>query len=293
MSWFVLANPEAGRGVGVAAARRALVERRIPHEFVVCASAAELRERVVDAVGAGVERFVAVGGDGTANLVVDALLGARPWSSPPTLAILPTGSGSDFVRTFGLPRSPAAAAAHLETDDHYRVDVGVVEGAFGRRHFLNALNAGVGARAAAVAARLPSRLGGLRYAVGFWLALPGFSPAEIEVVADGRRHRGEVLDVVVANGQFFGGGMNVAPRASLEDGRFDVQVFAGPRRRAFSIMPRVVRGHHLSLRGVRRFVAAEVELRVPASWPIEADGELLGRGPVRVGILPAALDFKI
>ena len=97
--------------------------------------------------------------------------------------------------------------------------------------------------------------------------------------------------MVIANGQFFGGGMNVAPRATLVDGIFDVQVFRAPKRHAFSVMPRIIRGSHLTHKAVRRYIGATISVTGADDWPVEADGEYLGRGPVSVTMEPAAIDF--
>ena len=85
----------------------------------------------------------------------------------------------------------------------------------------------------------------------------------------------------------------MAPRASVQDGLLDIQVFRAPRTAAFAVMPRVMRGTHLSHRAVRRFVAPSAEIQCLDRWPVEADGEDVGRGPLRVELLPAALQFKI
>ena len=87
--------------------------------------------------------------------------------------------------------------------------------------------------------------------------------------------------------------MNIAPRASVADGLADIQVFSGPRRKAFSVMPKVVRGMHLGHKNVRRLTGRSVRINVPDGWPIEADGELLGTGSISVTVLPAAIEFKI
>ncbi len=171
--------------------------------------------------------------------------------------------------------------------------MGVLEGAFGKTHFLNVADVGVAAASVRVADRLPRRLGAVRYGAGFWLTLAGFPAAEISLEAGGRSYEGPAINVVAANGQFFGGGMNIAPRATVMDGLLDIQVFIGPRRHAFSVMPRVVRGTHLHHSGVRRFEAASFRLDCPSGWPVEADGELLGAGPVTGSVLPGAIDFKI
>jgi diacylglycerol kinase family enzyme len=141
---------------------------------------------------------------------------------------------------------------------------------------------------------MPRWVGEKRYAIAFWLTLPRFKPGIVEVTVDGRtRIVGPAIEVVVANGQFFGGGMNIAPSASVADGIADVQVFSGPRRKAFTVMPRVVRGMHLRHRNLRRTTGKDVIIHAPAAWPVEADGEWLGKGPISVTVLAAAIEFKI
>ena len=233
-----------------------------------------------------------MGGDGTANLIVNALMAHRTEVTP-TLAILPAGSGSDFVRTFALPRRIEEAAAHLTTDTVYPCDVGRLSGAFGERYFLNVADIGVAAASVRMTERLPRFMGGARYAVGFWLTLAGFPTKNVKLSAGKRSYEGTAINVVIANGQYFGGGMNVAPNATVMDGMFDIQVFAGPRRLAFSVMPKVIRGTHIQHKAVKRFVAASFTLECEPEWPVEADGELLGHGPITGEIVPQALDFKI
>ncbi len=293
MTWLVVQNPAAGRGDDIGARlRTTLVAHGIDHEHVVSRTPEHVAGLVAAGIEAGIRRFAAVGGDGTAHLVLNAML-AAPWEEPPVLAIIAAGSGSDFIRTFALPRSLEESVALLASDAVYRCDIALVEGSFGRRYFLNALNIGLVAASAVRADRLPRRLGGLRYTMAFWLALGSFRPAPVRVELGRRTIAAEALTVVVANGQFFGGGLNIAPQAALMDGMVDVEVFSGPRRRAFSIMPRVVKGLHLRHPAVAVGRASSLKVTVPEVWPVEADGELLGSGSVEVSVLPAAVDFKI
>lgn len=292
--WWVIVNPAAGRpGEFTTRTKEALAGSDI--EFAVHESQGpkHFADLVAKGRASGVRTFAGVGGDGTAHLLLNALL-EHEWDRPPGLAILPAGSGSDFIRTFALPRRLEAAVPHLATDDWYETDVLRVSGGFGVRYALNIVEAGVGAAAVTTAQRMPRWVGERRYALAFWATLPRFQPGEVTaVVGEGRQARGPAIAVVIANGQFFGGGMNVAPRASVADGLFDLQIFAGPRRKAFSVMPRLVRGMHLRHKNVRRLTGNHVQLEVPADWPIEADGELLGVGPISVSVLPAAIEFKI
>jgi YegS/Rv2252/BmrU family lipid kinase len=293
VTWWVIVNPAAGRhGELVARAHGALQRAGVPYELRVSRDAAHVADLVAEGRRTGARRFAAVGGDGTAHLVVNGLM-AAPWDEPPVLAILPGGSGSDFIRTFALPKQLEAAAERLATDDVYPCDIGLIEGRFGSQFFLNAVNVGVAAASVRIAQKLPRPLGGLRYGAGFWITLAGFPAADVQLDADGRTFAGPAISVVFANGQYFGGGMNVAPRATVMDGKLDIQVFSGPRRQAFTVMPRLMRGLHLNHHGVRRFEASRFDLRCPAGWPVEADGDIQGAGNIIGRVIPQAIEFKI
>jgi YegS/Rv2252/BmrU family lipid kinase len=293
VSWWVVRNPSAGMGIDVSRRLGAALDRAgVEAEVVV----SDTQEHVAVLVGQGRERgyrrFASVGGDGTAHWLLNGLMAAE-WDEPPTMAIIPAGSGSDFIRTFALPRTIEGAVPLLASGRTYRVDVGLIEGSFGSRWFLNAANVGLVARSAQRANRLPSRLGSLRYTAAFWLSLATFGRAPVVVDLGGRRIEEEAITVVVANGQFFGGGLNVAPQASLQDGAVDVEAFTCSKWRAFDLMPRVIRGNHLRHPAVKRGRASRLTITVPENWPVEADGEMVGSGSVRITVRPGAIDFVI
>lgn len=292
-AWWVIVNPTAGRDTNLTErVMTALTVRGVDHEIRVSPSPEAVRSIVAEGRNEGYDAYASVGGDGTANLVVNGLL-EHEWVSPPTLGILPAGSGSDFIRSFAIPGRLESAADHLLDDSRYPVDVGMLRGAFGDRYFINAVNAGLGARTVVEAARLPSRLGSRRYIAGFWAALAKTSPDGVRVMCDGVAIDARAWNVVIANGQYFGGGMNVAPGAATGDGAFDVQLFAGPRREAPLVIRRVVKGTHLTHPGVRRTTGRRVVVDIPDTWLVEADGEILGHGSFTVDLVQDRLFFKI
>jgi len=293
VTWWIVVNPGAGHGRDIAArARAALDVYGIEATLHVSESAEHVSHLIGEGVAAGATRFGGVGGDGTVNLVVDALMRLE-WPEPPCLGILPAGSGCDFIRTFGIPQEMERAAGHFAGDDTYRVDVAHLEGPWGDRYFLNVAESGLGAAVIALADRLPARLGAVRYKLAIWPTLLPFPRAEILLEAAGRTYQGPAVLVVFANAQYFGGGMNVAPRASLVDGRLDIQIFEGPKRVAVVLQPRLTRGTHLSHKAVRRFEAPTFTLQTDPEWPVEADGEHLGSGPLTGRVLPGAIDVKV
>lgn len=290
--WLVLVNPAAGRkSADASRVRGALDTARVSAEISIPDSVAAMREAI--AQGAAASRKIAiVGGDGTVNLAANVLLN-RPGNGVPILGILPGGTGCDLLRTFGISQKVEEAATHLNGEATYRIDVGMLEGEWGVRYFVNVAQAGVGAAAAETAPRLGRRWGKARYPLAFLARLPAFPVATVEVDLGDRQHRGRALAVIMANSQFFAGGWNVAPRAMLNDGRLDLQVIDCRKREAVRLVPKIIRGVHLTDRAVRRYSTPGFHLRTSLPWPIEADGDLVGNTPVRVSVIPAALELKI
>ncbi|HJR87023.1 MAG TPA: diacylglycerol kinase family protein, partial [Acidimicrobiia bacterium] len=234
---MVLVNPKAGRrAVDITRVRAAIQMAGIEGVISVPDTLEEMIRSFSVARENSVRHIAVVGGDGTANLAANAILGLD-WPEEPVLGILPAGTGCDLLRTFGLPQNLEEAARHLATPETYRVDVGRLEGEFGARHFLNVAQAGLGAGAVASAERLRRGWGKARYPLAFLRSLPAFPPAQIDLVGVNRRgeknhQQGKALAVIWANAQFFAGGWNVAPRANLTDGRLDTQIIDTRKRRA-------------------------------------------------------------
>jgi diacylglycerol kinase (ATP) len=115
----------------------------------------------------------------------------------------------------------------------------------------------------------------------------------VTIETERRTYEQEALAVIMANAQFFAGGWNVAPKATLVDGVLDMQIINCAKTRAPALVPKVIRGTHLTDPAVRRFSAARFEIRSDRPWPLEADGDFVGNTPVTGRVLPAALRLKI
>lgn len=291
--WTVLVNPRAGRvPVSVPRVRGALAAADVKYQLIELDSAEGMRHAVVAASGDG-RGVCVVGGDGTISLAVDALLKAG--INQPLVAGLPAGTGCDFLRVFGLHTSMEETAMRLASPSTYEVDVGLIEGQFGRRHFVNVAQAGVGAAAAKGAARLPRSWGPVRYPMAFGGKLPRFPACEITIGSDGTpsEWRERAMAVIFCNSQYFAGGWNVAPKAMLSDGEMDVQTFTCSKLAAPGLVPKVIKGTHLQHPEVSRTSMRNFHLETEVPWPVEADGDHVGSTPIRVSVLPAAVRWKI
>jgi YegS/Rv2252/BmrU family lipid kinase len=252
-----------------------------------------------DAVAEGHSFLVAVGGDGTIQEVVNGMMDETgPRNPDAVLGILSAGSGSDFVRTFGLPRHPAQAIANLSGDAVVDVDLGrltcAVDGRTEVRWFANIAEAGFGAELVKRAERLPRRLGRGRYLVGFGLTMSAFSREEARMrLDDGPAVATQLTDLIVANAQFFGGGMRIAPGADPADGLFDVLVVKGTKWDYVAALGKLYRGRHLPSPAIDQYAARRVEVATDVPILVEADGELLGTTPVVFDIAERILRLKV
>ena len=291
--WLIIVNRAAGRRpTDPARVSEAIRAAGVEGDVVAPPSADETVSLIIEEAKAGRTHFALAGGDGTVNLAVNALLSLR-MGDPPVVGVLPVGTGCDLLRTFGLPQELGAAARHLTGTETYDIDVVTLEGAWGTRFFVNVAQVGVGAAAAETAPVFTRRLGPARYPLAFLARLPAFPQAQIRLTTEKRNYESEALAVILANAQFFAGGWNVAPRATLVDGVIDIQIINARKTQAPSLVPKIVRGTHLRERTVRRVVAAEFRIETDPVWPLEADGDPVGTTTVAGRVVPSALRLKI
>ncbi len=298
---ILIVNARAGRG-GVSKNLPELLtsldERDIDYEVRMTTARGHAIELARDAIHAGERFLVAVGGDGTIHEVVNGMIADDKAVNPEAvLGVVSAGTGCDFIKTFGLPPSPSHAAAHLDGGESFPIDIGKItmqcDGKPEIRYFANIAEVGIGAATVATAERLPRWLGPTVYFFAFWLTLRKHASAEVVVDLVDRKYEGKLNNLVVANGQFFGGGMKIAPKAAPTDGLFDIQIEHAKKREAIAIMPKVYKGQHIPHPDI--FEAKRVRLAISSdrSLPIEADGEVLGQTPAEFEVLKEAINLKV
>ena len=297
----IIANPASGRGRSEAKLRTietALRDWGLDYRILPTTGPGHAAEAAAAALRDGERFLVAAGGDGTVHQVVNGMFaGDRPIAPDAVLGVLATGSGSDFVKSFGIPGDAVKAARHLTGDAVRTIDVGKVTVADGAatkvKYFSNIAQAGLGGAVVARASRLPAALARARYFFGFWLTLPRFRPAAVRLDADGQHHAWRAFNVVVANCRFYGGGMQISPKSEPDDGKLDVLVMTGPKSDAYTTLPRVYRGTHLPHRNIAELRASRVTVETDVPYLIEADGEVLGTTPATFEVIPRVLRLKV
>jgi diacylglycerol kinase (ATP) len=256
----------------------------------------------------GHHEILAVGGDGTINDAVNGLFDLDgPIVPDAVFGFITSGTSGDFRKTFGLAPGYTAAIARLKQAPVHRIDVGrlsclTLDGKSTVRYFANIGSFGLSGAVVNAAGRArATKLLGRRLAFGLhsWCARFTYRDRTIRLRVDGDYDEiASISTVAVANGQFFGGGLRVAPQAIPDDGLFDVIVMGRAlSRRAFADMRKIHSGEHLknpvvrALRG-KRIMAAPVAETRGRPVLIELDGECAGRLPATFELLPRALNLR-
>jgi YegS/Rv2252/BmrU family lipid kinase len=254
-----------------------------------------------EALRSGFRRIVAVGGDGTLNEVVNGFFQAgSPVPPDACLALVPRGTGGDFRRTFGLNGSLRETCARL-VGDVRPLDVGRVrftrtDGSPGERYFVNVASFGVSGQVDRAVNASSKALGGK---VSFFVAsvrtLFGWRDQTVRIRVDGGPEETlGITTLAVANGQYFGGGMRVAPEADPSDGQLDVTIWSGYHLKDFALKSAsVYDGRHVRWAGTRTLRCRRLEATSEEEVLLDVDGEQPGRLPATFEVLPGALRIQV
>jgi diacylglycerol kinase (ATP) len=287
--WLAIVNPTAGGGrLGRRwqTLARALQGRGVSFDAVETTAAGEAT-RYASEAGGDFDGLIAVGGDGTVHEVVNGL----PLERPPLLAVAPYGTGNDFARGLQLPMSAPALAALIASRRVVDCRMGEVRyGTPGQgqgRRFINGVGAGLDA---AVLARLPTRgPRALAYLVGTLRALRHFRAADAAVTCDGITHEGRYLLLYIGLGTHAGGGMQITPHAGRVPKALALTLVPdAPLLRILRLLPALYAGTLDRAPWLQCLQATQIQIRAEG-FGLEADGQLLGQGPITISLHPDRL----
>jgi YegS/Rv2252/BmrU family lipid kinase len=280
----LIVNPVAGGGRPARAlpqVQAALRAREFEQRFEYTKSLAHARELALEAAARG-EVAVAFGGDGLISAVAGALRG-----SDGMVGVLPGGRGNDLCRVLGIPLKPVAACGVLASGIERQLDLGEAGG----RTFLGIASCGFDSVVNRIANETTVVRGSPVYGLALLRALPSWRAAGFEVAVDGEAPlRFSGYSVAAANSRQFGGGMRLAPDASLTDGLLDVVMIEDmTKRRYLRLAPTVFSGRHVRYPEVSVLRGHEVRISATEDFTLYADGEAIASLPVTVRVLPAAV----
>lgn len=301
-------NPASGNGAtglhwsGLAARLRA---EGIQFEAQFTEAPGHAAELAREAAQQGYARVICAGGDGTLNEVLNGLMQVEA-ERRPALGLIPSGTGTDFARGLGWPRTLDGVIEAIARGVERRIDVGVVtcrrSGQSLTRYFINVAGAGFDGDVSDVVNREGKRGGSLAYFLTVFRVLAGYENKHALVTltapdASTRILEGRYNLIAMGNGQYFGGGMRISPNGDVSDGCLEAIVIEAMNRAEFALnFPKVYRGAHLSHPKVHayRVTAAHIELLGDGQRMfVEAEGELFGEVPAGFRVLPSALQLVV
>jgi diacylglycerol kinase (ATP) len=283
--WALVINPVSGQGQGTTVGTYVagfLNQHKVEFTIVTGNSSVAITDHLKIFVDknpdcAGV---IAVGGDGLMHILLQVVVPAQI-----PFALIPAGTGNDFVRTLGWELE--AIDLQLErivTTKPSAIDLGLVDG-----EWLGAIVAtGFDSIVNEKANTMQWPKGPMKYNAAIAIELPRFKPRHYEITLDDRTISTEAMLIAVANGRSYGGGMLVCPNAKIDDGLFDVMVLHPVTKIEFmKVFPRVFAGTHVSHPAVE--IVRSKNVSIESNAIAYADGERIGQLPISAECIPNAV----
>lgn len=225
-----------------------------------------------------------MGGDGMAHLGLNACAGTDA-----TLAVIPAGTGNDFARGAGIPKSVTEAVEAIVTGTTRVMDLSRLTNGAGPRYVGAVVSSGYDARVNRATNDIRLRFGALSYG---WIALrelAAFEPLQYRLVIDGEARELKAMMVAICNTGIFGGGMQISPDADAADGMLDITIIhEASRGKLLRLLPTVYGGGFITNPVVERIRARTVEVDGEDLF-LMGDGEEMGDVPATVECVPGCL----
>jgi len=283
--WALVINPVAGQGKGTTVGTYVagwLTQRKIPYALITGQSSNSLADQLGNFLDktSDCDGVIAVGGDGLLHLVLQKVVPAQV-----PLALIPAGTGNDFVRTLGWSlESFDEHLAFVTSTQPTPIDLGLVDGEW----FGAILSTGFDSVVNEKANALSWPKGPMKYNAAIAIELPRFKPRHYEIFLDDQSISTDAMLIAVSNGRSYGGGMLVCPDANISDGLFDVMILRPVSKVEFlKVFPRVFTGTHISHPAVE--VLRSRTVRIESKAVAYADGERIGQLPISAECMRGAL----
>lgn len=284
MRILLVCNPAAGSGRALRACAAAadILRARGADAHLIVSESREHLSRVAAEEGPRVDRLIIAGGDGTLHHAIRDMDLHRT-----VLGVLPAGSGDDFAKSIGAPADPHRACDAFLAGEVRHVDVGRVNDL----RYLGIASLGLDSEVAQWVNEHPRPFGrSLVYLWALLRVLPSYRWKRLMVEVDGRLSEEDIMLAVVANNHRYGGGIEIAPTARLDDQLLDLHVVRRcSKRELLTTLPRAYRGAHLDSPHVWWKRSATFAIDADEPLDIFADGEYVTQTPARFSIEPTPL----
>ena len=289
--YHIIANPIAGRGRTLnklPLLSRLFDAKNLPHKILVTDCVMDAYQKAKAACNEGSQGIIGIGGDGTIQEIVAGMAAASNGPIAIPLGIFPGGSGNDFVMT--LAGGKKEALKRYKKRNHEASATAFVEAVaansttpvdlikVGGMAYLNIGNIGLDAHVVKNAIAHKQSFGRYAYIAAVYQSIARHRNMPLTIELDGVVQEGAYTLVAVCNGQYYGGGLHLAPDARLDDGKITVcMVKAMSRPRTMVIFPYLMLGRHHRLRAVSFHKCTDIKIRLKSGIEyLSLDGNLYG-----------------
>ena len=282
---YFIVNPTAGGGKArrkFSMIEQILNEQKTAYKASYTEYPGHATQLAAEALAKNYNTIVAVGGDGTVREVAQVLA-----FSSAAMGVLPFGTGNDFIKTLKIPKDPVKALKLILSARPKKIDISRVNETI----CINTSGLGFDVDVLEKTEHYKKRFSGIiPYLLGIINALFGLRTYSITVSSEQEVIKTSSILLSVANGIYFGGGMQVAPLAKVDDGLLDVCMIQPVGRfKVLLLLTRFINGKHLKMKIVQHFRAARLTVDSDPPARVQLDGEIIAQTPTTFEVLPQAL----
>jgi len=287
--YAVILNPKAGRGKGEkfkSQIESALEAELKPEKLFLTESPGHAQD-IANSIKNTSEVIIAVGGDGTIHEIVNGMIGGTA-----SLAVIPMGSGNDFIKMLNLPGELNQAIQVIKRNKRQKIDIGKI----GDLYFPNGVGIGFDAWVVKESLNVKRLRGFFIYLYSVIKALSAYKNSRITLSMDGKTEERDVFLMAIGNGQAMGGGFFLTPNAVIDDGQLDICLIRGLKKWEVLLhLPKAIKGNHIHLEQVQNMRSNTLRITSDHGIAVHADGELLSMNmkEIEISILPAALEVIV
>ena len=305
-AWMIIVNPKAGTGKGLMdwpVISNQMYRSGLLFTCVFTEKRYHAVELTVKAINDGFRKIVAIGGDGTVNEIVNGIfIQKKAATTDISLAVIPVGTGNDWVRMLGIPKTYLEAVKAITVNHTILQDVGLISFYETRikhqRYMANVAGMGFDAMVNRRFNRLKEegRSGKWLYLISTAKALLGYKNKKFTFCVDGETviKDTDVFSANIGIGKYNGGGMLQLPFAEIDDGLFDITVIKKMNKfKIISNLKKLFNGKIYKLSNVIPMQGKKIEVMSSPESPIEIDGEALGYCPFTFELIPQSINVVV
>jgi len=298
-NWFLILNPASGNGFVKAKKSKildALKQLESPYQIHFTKYSGHEEILVKEAITSGYRKIISVGGDGTLHHIVNGVLKfGKEFIPDIKVAVIPVGTGNDWVKHYGIPKGIEKAIEIINTGNSVLQDIGKISMGEKNYYFNNLAGLGFDGFVVNTLPRF-KKLGSLSYFLSALVALFKFKSPELTIKIESKEITAKIFVLAMGICKYCGGGMRLTHEPNSTDGMMDVTIINDLSPFSFLLhIMKMYNGKIANHKKVEVFKSKKLKVALgkKASPFIQVDGELIETNSFEVEVLHKALNFVV